>query len=462
MQVETVLLYIVGIVIVLVGVAISIGLHEIGHLVPAKLFGVRVGQYMIGFGPTIFSRKKGETEYGVKAIPLGGYISMAGMYPPKHPGEKARTSGLDSFPLESEYESTGDTRRKNFLSTMVQDARTASEDAIPEGAENRVFYKLAVWKRIIIMFGGPFMNIVIAVVLLGVVLCGFGIQQLSTTVQTVSQCALPATSARQTCEAGDPAAPAAAAGIRVGDTIVSINGTTISSWDQETSVIQKLAGKTVPIVVLREGKRVTLTATPLASVRYVLNAAGNVVVDSSGKKVTQDVGFLGVGPATELARQPVTAVLPALGQNLGGDFGIIAHFPQRIAQVAQAAFGSEARNPNGPVGVVGVGRMAGEIASTTAVPWAERLAFLISLVASLNVALFAFNMIPLLPLDGGHIIGAIWEGVRRFFAALFKRRDPGPVDIAKLVPLTFVVVIVLGATSLLLVYADIVKPIQLQ
>ena len=106
--------------------------------------------------------------------------------------------------------------------------------------------------------------------------------------------------------------------------------------------------------------------------------------------------------------------------------------------------------------------MAGEIASTTAVPWAERLSFLLSLVASLNVALFAFNMIPLLPLDGGHIIGAVWEGVRRFFAKLFKRRDPGPVDIARLVPLTFVVVIVLGATSLLLVYADIVKPIQLQ
>lgn len=459
---ETVLLYIVGILVVLVGVAVSIGLHELGHLIPAKLFGVRVGQYMIGFGPTIFSRKKGETEYGIKAIPLGGYISMAGMYPPKRAGEKSRTSGIDSFPLESEYESVGSARRKNFFATMVQDARTASEDAIPEGAENRVFYKLAVWKRIIIMFGGPAMNVVIALVLLTVVLCGFGIQQLSTTVQSVSVCALPATSARQTCQAGDPAAPAAAAGVKVGDTVLSINGAKITTWAQETSVIQKLAGKTVPVVVLRNGKQLTLTATPAASERYVLDSQGKVAVDSSGKKITQDVGFMGIGPAPEIARQPLTAVIPSLGQNIAGDFQIIANFPQRIAEVAQAAFTTQARDPNGPVGVVGVGRMAGEIASTTAVPWAERLSFLLSLVASLNVALFAFNMIPLLPLDGGHIIGAVWEGVRRFFAKLFKRRDPGPVDIARLVPLTFVVVIVLGATSLLLVYADIVKPIQLQ
>ena len=97
---ETVLLYILGILIIVVGLAVSIGLHELGHLVPAKRFGVRVGQYMIGFGPTVFSRMRGETEYGLKAIPLGGYISMAGMYAPAKPGvvlherlEHARTGG---------------------------------------------------------------------------------------------------------------------------------------------------------------------------------------------------------------------------------------------------------------------------------------------------------------------------------------------------------------------------------
>ncbi|HNP16353.1 MAG TPA: site-2 protease family protein, partial [Terrimesophilobacter sp.] len=154
---ETVLLYILGIVIVTVGLAISIALHELGHLVPAKLFGVRVGQYMIGFGPTLWSRTRGETEYGVKAIPLGGYISMAGMFPPAKEGERGRTA------------STG------FFQAMVQDARTSSADTVRDGEEHRTFYGLAVWKRIIIMCGGPFMNLVIAVVLFAVVLSGFGV-----------------------------------------------------------------------------------------------------------------------------------------------------------------------------------------------------------------------------------------------------------------------------------------------
>ncbi len=456
------LLYVVGIIVVLIGVALSIGLHEIGHLVPAKLFGVRVGQYMIGFGPTLFSRRKGETEYGVKAIPLGGYISMAGMYPPAKKGGPSRTSGTDAFAAESEYESGGRSASTGFFQTMIQDARTASEDTIQEGAEDRVFYKLPIWKRIIIMLGGPFMNLVIAVVLLAVVLSGIGLQGYGTTITSVSACALPATSSRQTCEPGDTPAPGASAGIKPGDTLVSIAGTRITGWDQATAIIQKSANKTIPIVVLRGGKQVSLTATPIASKRYVVDAQGNVVTDASGTKLTRTVGFLGIGPGVTTIRQPLTAVLPALGSNIGQDFHLIANLPQRLVQVAQAAFGTQPRDPNGPVGVVGVGRLAGQIASTTGVPWAERFSFLLSLIASLNVALFAFNLIPLLPLDGGHILGAIWEGVRRFFARLFKRKDPGPVDIAKLVPLTFAVVIVLGAMSLLLVYADIVKPITLQ
>ncbi|MEQ1736956.1 MAG: site-2 protease family protein, partial [Rhodoglobus sp.] len=118
---ETVLLFVLGVLIILVGLALSIGLHEIGHLVPAKKFGVKVGQYMIGFGPTIWSRKFGETQYGFKAFPLGGYISMAGMFPPARKGGKPRTA------------STG------FFDTLVQDARTSSADQIKPGDEDRVF-----------------------------------------------------------------------------------------------------------------------------------------------------------------------------------------------------------------------------------------------------------------------------------------------------------------------------------
>jgi membrane-associated protease RseP (regulator of RpoE activity) len=195
--VETVLLYILGIVVVVIGIALSIGLHEIGHLVPAKLFGVKVAQYMIGFGPTIFSRKKGETEYGVKAIPLGGYISMAGMYPPAKKGGRPRTSGTDASFLEEEYEASGRTSSTGFFQTLVQDARTASADTITAGDEDRVFYKLPIYKRVIIMLGGPFMNLVIAVVLFAVVLSGFGTQQLA--VGSVSACVLPVSSTADTC-----------------------------------------------------------------------------------------------------------------------------------------------------------------------------------------------------------------------------------------------------------------------
>jgi len=181
--VETVLLYILGILIIVVGLALSIGLHELGHLIPAKRFGVRVGQYMIGFGPTIFSRMKGETEYGLKAIPLGGYISMSGMYAPAHEGGRGRTATTSMF------------------ETLVQDDTKADDD------EGRTFFQLPVFKRVIIMLGGPVMNLLIAVVLYTVILCGFGIAQTTTTIGSVSQCVVAASSQSQECTSADPVAP---------------------------------------------------------------------------------------------------------------------------------------------------------------------------------------------------------------------------------------------------------------
>jgi membrane-associated protease RseP (regulator of RpoE activity) len=318
-----------------------------------------------------------------------------------------------------------------------------------------------VYKRVIIMLGGPFMNLVIALVLFTVLLCGFGVAQASTTVGSVSQCVVAATSTSQDCKPGDAAAPGLSAGLKPGDRLVNMNGEAITSWDQATAIIRASAGKDLAIVVERAGAQVTLNSVPLLTERYVTDANGTVLKDSSGISETQKVGFLGIGPASEVVQQPLTAVLPAVGDNIGRVANLILHLPQRMVDIVNAAFGPGQRDPNGPISVVGVGRIAGEITSLNTVPVLERASALIGLVASLNIALFVFNLIPLMPLDGGHVAGALIEGIRRFFAKLFKRRDPGPIDTAKIIPLTFAVVIVLGAMSALLIYADIVKPITI-
>ena len=440
---QTILLFVLGVLVMVVGLAVSIALHEVGHLVPAKKFGVKVGQYMIGFGPTVFSRRRGETEYGLKALPLGGYISMAGMFPPGKAGGGARSS------------STG------FFDTLVQDARTASAETVDEGDESRTFYRLPVHKRVIIMLGGPVMNLLIAIVLFGVLLCGFGTQQASTTVGSVSTCVLPAGSTETSCPADAAEAPAYAAGMLNGDRIVSIDGESVSDGDQITGILQRSPGETLDVVVDRDGTERTLRVTPALSERYVTTASGAVATDPDGSSQTQEVGFVGIGFAYEKVRQPVTAVLPAVGDNIAHVAGVIVTLPQRLVGVAQAAFGGAERDPNGPVSVVGVGRMAGEIASLDTIPVVDRVSTLVGLLASLNVALFVFNLVPLMPLDGGHVAGAVIEAIRRGFAKLFHRPDPGPVDTAKAIPVTFAIVILLGGMTVLLTYADIVNPIDI-
>ena len=444
------LLFALGVLVIAAGLALSIALHEIGHLVPAKLFGVRVTQYMIGFGPTVLSRTRGETEYGLKAIPLGGYIRMIGMYPP-HKGEPEGTIREDSTGLLQQ------------MTEMSEDAKAyESAQYGPEDA-HRTFVALSVPKKLVVMLGGPAMNLLISLLLMVVLVSGIGLPSVTPTVQSVSECVVPADApADVSCE-GQPPAPALEAGIRPGDVLREIDGAPITRWEDVTEAVRAADDRTIEVVVEREGREIPLEATLVIDARPVLDEDGGAVRDADGRLVTEEVGFLGVAGTPDLVPQSPTEV-PAMAWDAFVRTGqIVVTLPVRLYEVAQAAFGSAERDPDGPLGVVGVSRLAGEVASADEPGFElrEKVGTMISMLASLNMALFVFNLVPLLPLDGGHVAGALLEGIRRRIARLRGRPDPGPVDMSRMLPLTNAVALVFIVMTLLLLYADIVKPITL-
>jgi membrane-associated protease RseP (regulator of RpoE activity) len=431
----SVLLTILGIVLFVAGVLISVALHEMGHMLPAKAFGMKVTQFFVGFGRTVWSVKRGETEYGIKAIPAGGFVRIIGMMPPAKGQDPTKVRKANTGPIQS----------------MVENARTAEYETISPEDNGRLFYQKVWWKKLIVMASGPLVNVLIAVVLFTGLFTIYGDSVAQTTISTVTDCVIPADQAKpdRKCQDGDKVSPAKQAGFQVGDKIVAFNGTTITSWDQLTPLIRANTDKPATIVVERNGQQLTLHTSTIV----------NQVLDKPGSDKYVSVGFLGVSPESKIERQSVGYALDKMGGYTVSTIQALGRFPEKLVGVAKSIVGGE-RDQDSPMSVVGASRVAGEIASSD-LNVGAKAATLILLLASLNLFLALFNFIPLLPLDGGHMIGAIWEGVRRGIAKLFGRPDPGYVDVAKLLPIAYVAASVIVVMGVLLVIADIVNPIKL-
>ncbi|KUP95477.1 M50 family metallopeptidase [Thermobifida cellulosilytica] len=446
------LLTALGIVVMVLGLLFSIAWHELGHMVPAKLFGIRCTQYMVGFGKTLWSFRRGDTEYGIKAIPLGGYVRMVGMIPP------AKERPDPGKPMSR-------------WRAMIEDAREASFVELEPGDEDRQFYQRPPWKRLIVMVGGPFMNLVLAVVLFAVLLMGIGVYRPTTVVGAVHKCVVPATASTATCPEDAEPSPAAQAGLRPGDRIVAVNGQPTPEWEDVQAAIRAHVGPGT-LQVVRDGQELTLTADFIENQvvkrdedgNTVLRTDedGNPVLDEEGRQIPETVtaGFLGFVPQEQ--RQTLSAAETAtfFGDTMVSVGKAIVTLPAKIPDVFAAAFLGAERAPDSPVGVVGASRISGEILAMPA-PVLDRVAMMINLLAGINLFLFAFNMLPILPLDGGHIVGALWESLRRNTARLFRRPDPGPFDVAQLMPVAYVMVACFLGFSLILLVADIVNPVRL-
>ena len=435
------MLTLLGILIFAIGLLASIALHELGHMAPAKKFGVKVPQYMVGFGPTLWSRKKGETEYGIKAIPLGGYIRMIGMFPPNPKGVQDR-------------------ERLGRMGLMIEDAREEVLAEISPEDEPRTFYRLSVPKKLTVMFGGPFMNLVIATILFTISLSVIGRPEVTTTVSEVVACVPTSSnpsgiaSTSGTCDGG-VSTPAAEIGLTAGDQLLVVNGVDIATWSDLGTALSDQAGKVVDVTYLTsEGETVSKSVEVAALKSEVFTDAGV----ATGEFTTR--GFLGISPSFDLVQSPISEVPGFMTSVTASSIAALFEFPARVLGLAGDLFTEAPRDPEGPVSVIGIGRISGEITSSETVPAIYKVGDLITLLASVNLFLFVFNMVPVLPLDGGHIAGALYEGARRQVARIRRKPLPGPVDTAKMLPVAYAMSLVLLAMSAIVILADIFKPIS--
>jgi membrane-associated protease RseP (regulator of RpoE activity) len=398
---------VVGVLAFVVALLISVMIHEAGHYLTAKRFGMKVTEFFLGFGARIWSFRRGETEFGIKAIPAGGYCKIVGMAP--------------------------------------------GEEVAPED-QHRRFLSGTVPQRLIVLGAGSFLHFVLGFILVLILFSGIGTVRALNTVEEVVPCIL--TQGQSECAPSAPRSPALSAGLLVGDEIISVRSVGAQSegekmkWGEIVTLIRASANEELIFTIDRSGELLELTI-PVAS-RTIDGQSFGVI------GVVNDFGKVRLGPIDGIV-ESATFVRDVTT----GSFEALIKLPTLIPALIDQTFGGEERDPEGLVGIVGVARTTGEAAGSERLDTSDKITFFIVMVAGLNIFVGIFNLLPILPLDGGHMAVAIADGVKRTSARLRKRPMPEPIDVEKLTPLTLVVVVLLLSLTVLLVIADIVNPVRL-
>ena len=428
------LIYLGGAIGFFVLVMASIALHEIGHLVPGKLFDVKTTQYFVGFGKTLWSLRKGETEYGVKLIPLGGYVRLVGMYPPSknRPGQvRAARTGI--------------------FQTLADNARAAEWETIRPSDDGRLFYQKKSWQKLIIMAGGPAMNLLLAFAILLGVCATYGVYRSQLTINRVQECIVAANATDKSCT-GKPPTPAALSGIQPGDKVLAFNGVPVQDWNDVSRLIRANLDRPAQVSVERNGVRVELVP---------VNTVITGVPDRYDPAKRVAAGFFGVEPLVVRERGGPVVVLGDMWTMTRQTAVALVQFPVKVFYTAYNLLTGQPRDIYGPMSIVGASRAAGEIAATDEIDAPAKLASLFTVLGSVNLFVALFNFVPLLPLDGGHIAGALYEAAKRMLARVFRRPDPGHVDTAKMLPVAYAVGGIILISGIVLILADIITPIRL-
>ncbi|HEX5142444.1 MAG TPA: M50 family metallopeptidase [Mycobacterium sp.] len=404
----------IGIALFALAILVSVALHECGHMWVARATGMKVRRYFVGFGPTLWStfrpNKLGSTEYGLKAIPLGGFCDIAGMTP------------VDELaPEDSRY----------------------------------AMYKQKTWKRVAVLFAGPGMNFVIGLVIVYGIAISWGLPNLHPpTTAVVGQTACVAPQISKTgdnpfgpCPVAGPG-PAALAGIKSGDVIVKIGDTAVANFTDMAAAVRKLNGP-VPVVYERDGQ----------THHTVVDVAQTQRFTTKDAETPATVGAIGISAAEfgPTHYNPVAAV-PATF-TFTGDLAVelgksLAKIPSKVGALVHAIGGGQ-RDPETPISVVGASIIGGDTVSHGL--WVAFWFFL----AQLNFVLGAVNLLPLLPFDGGHIAIAVYEKLRNMVRGARGLVAAAPVNYLKLMPATYIVLAVVGGYMLLTVTADLINPIRL-